>query len=71
MQTPKRMNNVVIKDYYHMTIIDENVNWKKLTYLLSFFALNPRGPYLYICLCFNILNSLLKRTHWRKMISLP
>ena len=28
------MDKVVIEDYYHMTIMDENMNWVKLTYLL-------------------------------------
>ena len=35
MQTPIRMDKVVIKDYYHMTTMDENVNWMELTHMLS------------------------------------
>ena len=31
MQTLTRMDKVVIEDYYHMTVGDENVNWMKLT----------------------------------------
>jgi hypothetical protein len=27
MQTPTRMENVVNENYYHMTTIDQNVNW--------------------------------------------
>ena len=31
MQTPTRMDKVIIEDYYHMTTMDENMNWMKLT----------------------------------------
>ena len=34
MQTPPKMDMVVIKDYYQMTPMDENVNWMKLTHML-------------------------------------
>ena len=44
MQTPTRMNNVVIDDYYHLTTMYENVNWMELTQLLSKKSLNPRAP---------------------------
>ena len=37
MQTPKRMDKVVVEDYYHMTIMDENVNWMELAHLFSIF----------------------------------
>ena len=40
LYTPK----VVIKEYYHMKTMDENVNWTKLTHLLSSFFLNLRAP---------------------------
>ena len=30
MQTLTRMDNVVIKDNYHMITINENVDWMKL-----------------------------------------
>ena len=36
---------VVITDYYHMTTVDENVNWMKITHILSTFTLNLRGPF--------------------------
>ena len=39
---PTRMDKVVIDAYYHMTPMDENVNWMKLTTMLSNFSLNPR-----------------------------
>ena len=34
MQTLTRMDRVVIKNYYHITTMDENVCWMKLTHLL-------------------------------------
>ena len=40
MQTQTRMDKVVIEGYYQMTTMDENVNWMKLTHLLSTFSLN-------------------------------
>ena len=36
------MDKVVIGDYYHMTTMDENVNWITLTHLLSNCALDLR-----------------------------
>ena len=27
MQTPTRMDKVAIEDYYHMTTLNEDVNW--------------------------------------------
>ncbi len=39
------MDKVVIEDYYHMTTMDENVNWMKLAHLLSIFILNPRASF--------------------------
>ena len=41
MQTLTRTRMVVIKE--HMTTMDENVNWMKLTHVLSMFSLNL-GP---------------------------
>ena len=35
MQTLTRTYMLVFKDYDHMTIVDETVNWMKLTHLLS------------------------------------
>ena len=31
----KKFEMIVIKNYYHMTSMDENVNWMKQTHLLS------------------------------------
>jgi hypothetical protein len=53
------MDKIVIEDYYHMTTMDENVNWMKLAHLLSNYSLNPKGPLLYIYLYFNILNNII------------
>ena len=36
---------VAIKDYDHMTILDKNVNWMKLTHLLSKNSLYLRPPF--------------------------
>ena len=41
MQTPTRMDKVVIEDYKHMTTMDENVHWMELTRLLSKDFLKP------------------------------
>ena len=39
------MDKVVVQDYYHVTTMDENVNWMKLAHLLSIFIINPRGSF--------------------------
>ena len=41
MQTPTRMDKVVIEDYYHMTTMDENMNWMELTHSLPIFPQTP------------------------------
>ena len=56
------MNKVVIEDFYNMTTIDENMNWMKLTHVLSKKSLNLMAPLLYIYLCFKIINNLSKCT---------
>ena len=45
MQTMTRMDKVDIKDYDHMTTMDEIVNWMKLTHLLSISSLNLKAPF--------------------------
>jgi hypothetical protein len=45
MGTPTRMHKGVIADYYHMTTMDENINWMKLTHLLLIISLNLRAPF--------------------------
>jgi hypothetical protein len=59
------MDNVVIEDYYHITIMDETN-----TYIVKFSS-KPQGPLLYINLYFNILNALFEDTQQRKVIHLP
>ena len=44
MQAPKRMDKVIIEDYYHMKRMDENMNWMN-EHVLAFFSLNPRAPF--------------------------
>ena len=53
MQTPTRMDKVVIDVYYHLTIMDENMNWMELTIYCQFF-LSPQDPLLYIYLYFTL-----------------
>ena len=49
MQTLTRMDKVVIEHFYHMTTMDENMNWMELTHLLSKKILNLRALlYIYI-----------------------
>ena len=43
MQALTRTYMVVIEDFDHMAIMDENLNWTKLTYLLSKFSLNLKA----------------------------
>ena len=45
MQTLIIMNKVVIRDYYHMRIMDEHINWMNLTHVLSKFPQNLRAPF--------------------------
>lgn len=42
------MNKVVVEDYYHMTIVNENMNWMKSTHLLSSISLNLKAPFVYL-----------------------
>ena len=49
------MDKVFIEHFYHMTAMDENLNWVELTHLLSLFSLNLRA-FLYIYI--KVLNSL-------------
>ena len=37
MKVLARMDMVVIEDYYHMTTMDGNVNWMKLTIIVPSF----------------------------------
>ena len=36
---------VIESDYYHFTIMDENVNQMKLAYMLSIVSLNNEAPF--------------------------
>jgi hypothetical protein len=45
MHAQTRMDMVGIKDYYKMTLINENVYWMKPTHLLSSFSQNVRVPF--------------------------
>ena len=56
------MDKVVIEDYYYTTTMNENVDWMKLTNLLSCFSLSL-GPILYIYVYFRNFNSLFGCTY--------
>ena len=60
---------VVIVDHYPMTTMNENINWMKLTHLLSNFCLTLRPP-LYIYMNFKFLNTIFKCTHYKKNLDL-
>ena len=45
MQNLRRMDNVVIGEYYLMKIMDEDVNWMKLTHMLSVLSLHLTPPF--------------------------
>ena len=40
-----RMDKAVINDYYHMTTMDESMNWMKLTHLMSTISPNLLVPF--------------------------
>ena len=48
MKSLTRMNMVVIKDYYDMIPMDENVNWMTPTNLLSSFSLTLQLPCVHL-----------------------
>ena len=45
MRTLPRMDKGVIKDYYYMKTMDENVNWLKPTHLLSKISRNLKASF--------------------------
>ena len=49
----------VIENYYHMTTMDESMNWMEVTHLLSIFSLNPRAPFCMITFTSTFLMSFL------------
>ena len=48
MQTLLKMDKVVIEDYRHVVLINENMYWMKLTHLLSKKISKPQRPLLYV-----------------------
>ena len=70
MQTLIKMDKVVIEDYYRVTIMDENMNWMKLTHLLSLFSLNPRAPFCTSTFIWTFLITLLN-VHTRENTTSP
>ena len=59
---------VVIEDYQHITTMDENVIWMKLTHLSSNSPLTYQ-PLLYMCMSFKILNTLFVHTREESYLS--
>ena len=45
LQTLKRRNMVIVRNYVHTTTMDENTNWMKLTHLFSNFPLTLKAPF--------------------------
>ena len=62
MQTLTRTYMVVIEDFVHTTTINENVNYMKLTHLLSKISI-ILGPPLYIYLYVKRINNPFRWTH--------
>ena len=54
-----KRGKVVIEDYHHITTIDENLKWTKLTHLMSILFSKPHGRFCASTIYFKILNSLL------------
>ena len=45
MQTLTKTYMVAIEGYNHMTIVDEHMNWMKLTHLFAKFFSKSQGPF--------------------------
>ena len=45
MQTLTQMDKVIIEDYYHMTTMNEDMNWMEQTHPLSNVSLSIRAPF--------------------------
>jgi len=64
MQTLTRTYMLVINNYDHIATMDENMNWMKLTRLLSkknLYTLGP--PFVHLLLQFKKIESLSRCTH--------
>ena len=42
------MDKVAILDYYHMAIVDENMNWMELAHLLSIYPETLGPPFVHL-----------------------
>ena len=67
------MDKVIMEDHYHMTTMDENMNWMKPTHMLSSCFSKVEGRMLYNTSTFaaNFLKAIFECTHSRKIILLP
>ena len=66
MKNLTRLDRVVIRDYYHMTTMDENMNWMKPTHLLAISSLNLRRPLLYMYFFFSKFLIAVSNIHTRE-----
>ena len=48
MQTPIRINRIVVGDYYHVTTMDESMSWMKLAHRQANFSLTLRPPFVHL-----------------------
>jgi hypothetical protein len=71
MQTLTRINVVLIKYYYHMTTIDENVNRMELAHLYQIFFQPLRAPLCTSTFTLTFLIAFLKVHTREKIIYLP
>ena len=55
MQSLTIMVKVVIKDCHHMTTMDENVNWIKITHLLLISFIKLKAPFYAFAFTFESL----------------
>ena len=46
MQNLITMDMIVIEEYYHITIMNKNINWMKLAHLCSKESLILKGPFI-------------------------
>jgi hypothetical protein len=63
MHAQTRIDRVGIKDYYKMTLINENMYWMKPTHLLSSFSQNVRVPFCTSTFTSKFLITFSKYTH--------
>ena len=71
LQFVNYIDNVVIEDYYHVTTMNANVTWMKLTRLLAIVSLNHRAPFCTFNFTSNLLITFLNVHIKEKIIPFP